>query len=140
MCRLIRPVTDQGGEVICASYAAGAMLSPWRTGRKPANSLDGFHAVPSERLSSLFFYDRQLSFSGISAGPRLASTTAHPKAMRKDTERNCASHKRSQTFRVFVLPGYSIFAVSQTTQPYFSFNAVLERRRRTCPLSLAVPP
>lgn len=63
-----------------------------------------------------FFYDRQCYFQRSAvAGKHHRSS----KAMRKDTERNCASHKRSQTFRVFILPGYSIFAVSQTTPPFF---------------------
>lgn len=43
----------------CYSCTSGAMLSPWRTGREIADSLDSFHAVPAQRLSfPIFMIDK----------------------------------------------------------------------------------
>ena len=73
-CRLIHPAADRECAVPalpepCCHHGAQVRRLPY--------SLSGFPAVPLQRLSMLLHkIDRQVTFTGISAGPWLANTTA----------------------------------------------------------------
>ena len=64
---MIRPAADQG---LCVPALPGPCSHHGAQGRETANSLDGFHAAPSQRhFRSFKFLDRQVLFTGIPAVP-----------------------------------------------------------------------
>ena len=64
---MIRPAADRG---LCVPALPGPCSHHGAQDREAANSLDGFHAAPSQRhFRSFKFLDRQVLFTGIPAVP-----------------------------------------------------------------------
>ena len=77
--------------------------------REAANSLDGFHAAPSQRhFRSFKFLDRQVLFTGIPAVP--AAGNRRRVNLRKKTRERAHPCGHRPTSRVSVLLGYPVFA------------------------------
>ena len=78
-------------------------------GREAANSLDGFHAAPSQRhFLSFKFLDRQVLFTGIPAVP--AAGNRRRVNLRKKTRERAHPYGHRPASRVSVLLGYPVFA------------------------------
>lgn len=109
MCRLIRPAADLGDAIPalpepCCHHGA-------QVGSLP-DSLDGSHAAPSKRLSTLLtIWSTSDFFSGIPAVLWLANPQLLQ--MQKDTERGCASRCTVILFVSFKFSGYSIHGCFQ---------------------------
>ena len=88
-------------------------------GRETANSLDGFHAAPSQRhFRSFKFLDRQVLFTGIPAVP--AAGNRRRVNLRKKTRERAHPCGHRPTSRVFVLLGYPVFAAPRWAQGVIS--------------------
>lgn len=126
-----------------SGHGSGGVLFPRCRGHAPAmargigrlpRSLDGVLAVPSQRLSTLLsMIDKVFSYSGIPAGPWLATATADP------------MNRKRHGKRLRFLFAQSCFSCLRGFFIDFSFcsyifKAIPKARRRTRPLCLAVPP
>ena len=130
MCRMIRPAADQG---LCVPALPGPCSHHGAQGRETANSLDGFHAAPSQRhFLSFKFLDRQVLFTGIPAVP--AAGNRRRVNLRKKTRERAHPCGHRPASRVSVLLGYPVFAAPRWARGFCHCKVISNGNRRTPPI------
>ena len=115
---MIRPAADQG---LCVPALPGPCSHHGAQDREAANSLDGFHAAPSQRhFRSFKFLDRQVLFTGIPAVP--AAGNRRRVNLRKKTRKRARPCGASSGFSCLCSSRVSCFRRAALGARLYSFE------------------